>query len=113
MDEQKGYFHIEGRSYPSNAKSFYYPILRRFDKYLENPQQQTKVVFALDYIDSSTTQLLLTLISKLKQAETRGNTVEVDWKFMEDDEDIKDMGQSFSESTHLEFNFIEDDTLDH
>jgi hypothetical protein len=105
---EEGYFSLEGRSFPSNAKSFYYPIFSKIDEYLDNPKDLTKVTFKLEYIDSSSTQLILSFINKLKMVKEQGKSIEVDWIYMQEDDDIKDMGKSFSDSSGLDFHFTEE-----
>ncbi|MFP4047067.1 MAG: DUF1987 domain-containing protein [Bacteroidales bacterium] len=107
MDLKQGEFHFEGRSYPSNAKNFYYPVINKINTYLKNPAKTTKLSFFLEYLDSSSTQLILTTINKFAELKTMGYELEIEWKYMEDDDDIKDVGKSFSESSEIPFIFIE------
>ncbi|MFO8234596.1 MAG: DUF1987 domain-containing protein [Bacteroidales bacterium] len=107
MDLEAGEFFFEGRSYPSNAKNFYYPLIRKIEEYTNNPAKKTNLSFFLEYLDSSSTQLILTIIKQFTKIKEDGHELNIEWKYMEDDDDIKDVGKSFSESVEIPFTFME------
>ena len=106
FDKNKGYFFLGGRSMPYNANDFYVPVFQEVDEYLKNPNDETKVVFKLDYLDSSSSQLILALIYKFRTLFDKKKNVKVEWHFMEDDYDILETGETYSELSGIDFEFI-------
>ncbi len=106
FDKKKGYFFLGGRSMPYNANDFYIPIFQEVDEYLKNPNNETKVVFKLDYLDSSSSQMILALIYKFKKLFDKQMNLEVEWHYMEDDYDILETGETYSELSGIDFEFI-------
>jgi len=106
FDKNKGYFFLGGRSMPYNANDFYVPVFQEVDEYLKNPNDETKVVFKLDYLDSSSSQMILALIYKFRTLFDKKKNVKVEWHFMEDDYDILETGETYSELSGIDFEFI-------
>jgi len=106
FDKNKGYFYLGGRSMPDNANDFYLPVFEEVDEYLKNPNEETRVVFKLDYLDSSSSQLILALIYKLKTLVNNKKRIKIEWHYMEDDYDILETGETFSELSGIDFEFI-------
>ncbi len=106
FDKNKGYFYLGGRSMPDNANDFYLPVFKEVDDYLKTPNEETRVVFNLDYLDSSSSQLVLALIYKFKTLFDNKKQLKVEWHYMEDDYDIFETGQTFSELSGIDFEFI-------
>jgi len=106
FDKKDGYFYLGGRSLPDNANDFYLPVLQELDEYLNHPNDHTKIVFKLEYVDSSSSQLILALIYKLKKIFDKDKKLEVEWHYMEDDYDILETGKTYSELTEIDFEYI-------
>ena len=107
FDPVKGHLKIKGVSMPENVDSFYAPILKYIDRYLENPPKHSVIVFDLEYINSSSSQMLLAILYKMKNIVGEGYSVQVEWHYLQDDDDIYDTGKTFSELTDLPFEFYE------
>ena len=105
LDGENGEFYIKGCSMPENVNAFYAPILKYIDQYLEHPLSQTRIVFNLEYINSSSTQMLLAILYKLKKLTELGFSLKIEWHYMEDDDDIYETGKTFSELSGLSFEF--------
>jgi hypothetical protein len=107
VDFGEGLISIKGCSMPANVNQFYAPVLERLDHYLQKPAKQTRVVFSLDYINSSSSQLILAILFKLKALVDKGYHLTVEWHYMFEDEDIYETGKSYSELSGITFNFYE------
>jgi hypothetical protein len=107
LDPEAGVFSIKGTSMPENVNHFYRPVLNALDEYIEQPAENTQVIFSLEYINSSSSQLLLALLYKIRDLVDQGHHVTIEWHYMVDDEDIYDTGKSYSELSGLTFNFYE------
>ena len=106
FDKQEGYLSVSGRSLPDNANDFYLPVLKEVDNYLLNPQDTTRILFNLDYLDSSSSQLILALVYKLNKILDAHKELYIEWHYMEDDYDILETGKTYSELTGIDFDFI-------
>ena len=101
FDGKTGVFEISGRSIPSNAKEFYAPVREWIQNYANNPSHATRVIFKLDYFNTSTAKQILDLLYALEKI--RG--VSIEWHFDEDDEDMEEAGQEFAELVKIPFAF--------
>ena len=53
FDKANGIFQIRGRSICENAHEFYKPLYNWLIEYFENPNDETKLIFNFDYLNSS------------------------------------------------------------
>jgi hypothetical protein len=106
IDSERGVISIEGRSMPANANDFYLPVIKKLGEYIKDPAEETICNFKLEYIDSSSSQLILLFIKKLKYIEELGYPLTVRWYYMEDDYDIYETGKTFAYLSDVEFDFI-------
>ena len=106
LDCQQGVIKLAGRSMPENSNSFYNPILEWIDKYLQKPCDNTKVIFDLEYFNSSSSKMILQIMQRLKKLDEQDKNVKVDWYYLEDDDDMFDSGKTFEELAGLNFEFI-------
>lgn len=101
LDKENGIFEISGRSLPEDSAEFYGPILEWLDEYQESPRAETKFMFKLEYFNTASSKLILDILSKLEDIEG----TKVLWYFHEDDEDMEEAGEEFSELVEVEFEF--------
>jgi hypothetical protein len=101
LDSKNGIFEISGRSLPEDSAEFYAPILEWLDTYSESPNAETKFVFKLEYFNTASSKLILDILSKLEDVD---NTT-ILWYFHEDDEDMEEAGEEFSELVEIPFEF--------
>ncbi len=106
MDFDNGYFIFKGRSIPKYASSFYYPVMEKIERYITQPKDKTFAIFYLDYVDSGSSRLILSVIQRLKKVIEKGYSLQIEWHYLEDDEDIFDTGDTYEELTGLNFNFV-------
>jgi SiaC family regulatory phosphoprotein len=101
LDKENGIFEISGRSLPEDSAEFYAPILEWLDNYQKQANSQTKFLFKLEYFNTASSKLILDILSKLEDIE--GTTVI--WYYHEDDEDMQEAGEEFSELVEIPFEF--------
>jgi len=80
--------------------------MEKIERYITQPQDKTFIIFYLEYLDSASSRLILSIMQRLKKVIEKGNTLQVEWHYLEDDEDILDTGQTYEELTGLNFNFV-------
>jgi len=106
LDYENGRLEFSGRSLPEDVQEVYNPVLEWIGNYIGKPQKQTHVVFKFDYFNTASSKKILDLLDIVKELEKNGNELKIDWYYMENDEDMEEAGQSFSEFIEFPFNFI-------
>lgn len=101
LDKDNGIFEISGRSLPEDSAEFYQPVLEWIDAYAGEPKEKTDFTFKLEYFNTASSKLILDVLSALEDIE--GTTIQ--WYFHEDDEDMEEAGEEFSELVELPFEF--------
>ncbi len=106
LDPHHGQFLMTGKSFPENSKKFYEPIFDWFDQF--DPPSNVKYVFEfeLSYISSSSIISLFEILKKIGKICRNGAQVHVLWKYEEDDEDIRKIGEDFMKLLDISFELI-------
>jgi hypothetical protein len=103
---EEGYFEISGKSLPENSFEFYKPLLDFMDAYSEKPNNETHLIFKLEYFNTSSTSHFLRLIKKLEKIYTEGNNALVKWFYDTEDDDMKEAGEDFKMLAKLPIEII-------
>ncbi len=101
LDKSNGIFEISGRSLPEDSSEFYQPVLDWIKEYSENPLPETIFVFKLEYFNTASSKLILDVLTALEEIPG----AKIHWYFYEDDEDMEEAGEEFSELVDLDFEF--------
>lgn len=112
LDEDTNTLEISGRSIPEDAVRFFQPILDWLQEYSETPKPQTNVVFRLEYFNTASSKLILDMLLMLEELHNNGSEVNVSWYYMEDDEDMYEAGEEYSDLIEVPFELISFDTPD-
>ena len=107
LHAEEGLISIKGCSMPANVNQFFSPVLGSLNQYIRKPAPRTRVVFDLEYVNSSSAQLLLAILFKMRELLDKGHKLTVEWHYMFEDEDIYETGKSYSELSGIKFNFHE------
>src|SRR5690554_522851 len=96
LNAEEGEIRIEGRSIPENVIDFYHPILSWVDRYAQEPKDETKVYFKLEYFNTSSSKRLFDIMKKVEAiASQNDKKVSIYWYYEEDDEDIYFAGNDY------------------
>ena len=97
---------MEGSSFPENVRKFYNPINDWLDS-IGNTKSTMNIDCKFYYLASSS---IIALLKTLKYAEKLfGNAkISIKWRYEEDDDDIRKIGEDFSHLLGIEFEFIEE-----
>jgi hypothetical protein len=106
LDAENNIFEISGRSLPEDVVSFYQPVIDWLDDYKDNANENTEFVFKYIYFNTATSKLIHDILIKLEEISEDGNKVKVMWYYVEDDEDMLDLGEEFSENVDIPFEII-------
>jgi hypothetical protein len=111
FDKDLGKFLIFGKSFPEEVKRFFDPIIYWLQEYEANSNEETKFEIRLEYFNSSTATMLLEVLYTLEKIILdRGKKVVVIWNYLEEDDDMLEVGVEYSEMIEVpfEFNVIQD-----
>jgi len=106
LDKENSIFEFSGNSLPEDVTTFYSPILEWFDEYASAPNDKTQIIFNFEYYNTSSSKMILRLLEKFRDIHRQGYDLEVHWHFMEDDEDMIEAGEDYSENIKVPFKFI-------
>ncbi|MCG8476383.1 MAG: DUF1987 domain-containing protein [Cytophagales bacterium] len=101
LDQKNGIFEISGRSLPEDSAEFYQPILEWLRAYSESANDKTEFVFKLEYFNTASSKLILDILTALEEVENSS----IVWCYHEDDEDMEEAGEEFSELVEIPFEF--------
>ena len=107
LDKEKGILEIRGYSYPDEALEFYSEIVAWFKDYAVDPNTQTKMVFDLVYVNSTSIKFINEILKTLDQIAVSGKTVSVDWFYQPEDDDMQQLGQVLKDFHKLTITLIE------
>ncbi|NOQ24341.1 MAG: DUF1987 domain-containing protein [Bacteroidales bacterium] len=116
FDTNKYLFEIKGISRPENVRDFYFPLIYKIKKYFENIIEKNqeeifkdecfKFNFKLDYFNSSSAKFISDILVVIKELSEKGLNLKIYWYFTDGDEDMKEVGEDFSDMISVPFNFI-------
>lgn len=106
LDKDKGIFELTGQSIPEEAISFYTPVIEWFEEYAHEPLPKTIFRIQLEYCNSSSSKAVVDILEVLEEMKLAGKDVEVHWLYMEDDDDLLDMGKEFQSILKVPFQFV-------
>lgn len=106
FDSTSGKMSVLGTSIPENARKFYDIIIDWIGEYAKSPCANTAIDFKLKYFNTASTKYLFDIMVLLKDIMKNGNTLVINWFYMEDDEDMYEAGMGFSKMLRYPFNFV-------
>ncbi|MBI1769911.1 MAG: DUF1987 domain-containing protein [Bacteroidetes bacterium] len=101
LDKKNGIFEISGRSLPEDSAEFYRPVIEWINGYAKEANPATEFVFKLEYFNTASSKLILDVLSALEEIKS----MKILWYFHDDDEDMEEAGQEFSELVEIPFEF--------
>ncbi len=96
FDGNKGTFSVSGNSYFSDTAEFYRPLMKYIEEYAKNPQNETRLKFKLENLNSSSTKYILDMFKAFDKLHRSGNTVTCEWHYSVDDDEIREDGREYS-----------------
>ncbi|RMG82632.1 MAG: DUF1987 domain-containing protein [Bacteroidetes bacterium] len=95
--DPNGTLEIYGRSWPEDVLEAYQPALDWYAEYKKNPAPTTKVIFKIEYFNTSSSKIIYDLLADLDEFKKQGYNVEVEWYYEEDDPDMLDVGETYQD----------------
>ena len=62
----------------------------------------------MTYFNTASSKIILDILMKLEELHEAGNEVMIEWHYEEDDEDMQEAGEEYSEIVEVPFSFMED-----
>ncbi len=108
LDKKGGLIKLTGRSLPEDAKNFYKPIMDWIASYANSTKINTRVIFQYEYINSSSSKMILELLDLIKQVfeKEKEDLLYVEWRYLDEDDDMLEAGEDFEERAGINFNFV-------
>lgn len=106
LNANSGVLELAGKSIPERTSEFYDPVLAWIDEYSQSPKEETIFNVKLEYCNSASTRYLMDILERLERIFKEGKKVTVNWYYEEDDEDMLDLGQSYSVPLTIPINMI-------
>lgn len=104
--KQTGELEIEGRSIGEDPFSFWQPALEWVEKYTNTLPPKTVITIYLSYTNSSSSKYVNEILRRLDLKYQQGANIEVNWKYEEDDDSLRQLGEDFESMVTLPFHFI-------
>jgi len=91
------------RSLPEDSNSFFAPIFDWVSEYVKNPQEETEIIFQLEYFNSASARKFVKILIEFEPLFDNGKNVKVIWLYKQGDIVIRDRGIEISKVISLPF----------
>jgi hypothetical protein len=108
LDKASGKFEFSGKSLPEDVSTFYAPVFEWISAYGEDANDASAFVFKMTYFNTASSKIILDILMRLEDLHNDGKNITVEWHYEEDDEDMQEAGEEYSEIVEVPFKFIED-----
>jgi hypothetical protein len=108
----EGIIKIKGRGLFGNYTEVNDRILNWIDEYKMNPAEITYVIIALEYLNSASTTIVVSILKRISQVILHSGKFIIQWYYEEDDEDILERGEYIAETFSIPINFIMTENLE-
>jgi len=102
----EGFIRIEGRGLIGHNYETSHRILNWIHEYLKNPAEITIIIIALEYLNSTSAMILVSVIKEISKVINQNKQFFIHWCYEIDDEDILERGQYISETLNIPIDFI-------
>ena len=106
FDKDSSKFEITGVSLPPNIFDFYNPLIDWLSRYCKNPNKVTHLKLKFEYLNTSSTKMILNMMSLLELVSTKGGEAMVFWYYDSGDMEMREMGEEFASNCSIPFNFV-------
>ncbi len=97
LDAEECIIIIKGRSFMEDTQPFARPIIQWLRNHIYHFKKAIKFEIELDYINSASHQMLLTILAEINKYHILGYKINVIWTFHHDDEYMSDVIKEFKE----------------
>ena len=101
-----------GRSRSEDPHKFYVPVYDLLDKMKTENSDKLELLFKLYYMNTSSSKCIYRILKSVKDLIDQGCKVQLEWYYMEDDDDMVELGEDLSFPLGLDIRFVEVEELD-
>jgi hypothetical protein len=105
MLDPEGIITIKGRALAVNKTKVPLEIMSWLKEYINDPAELTTVIIALEYLNSSTTTSLVSILQEASKVILKNRKIAIHWYFEEDDDDMMERGEYISATLDIQFEF--------
>lgn len=106
MDRESNILEISGRSLPEDVNTFYEPMMSWIEEYAKDPLDVTVFNFKLTYFNTASSKIILDILTQFEEMIEEGHQVMVRWHYPEEDEDMMEAGEEYSEMIDVPFEMV-------
>ena len=106
LDRESNNLEISGRSLPEDVNTFYEPIMSWLEEYAKDPLDVTVFSFKLTYFNTASSKIILDILTHFEEMIEEGHEVMVRWHYPEEDEDMLEAGEEYSEMVDVPFKMV-------
>lgn len=106
LDADTGRFSMTGNSYPEDANSFFDPIYKWIETYIDGKKGPILLDIRLNYVNSSSSKCFIDLFDILNNYHEAGGEVVVQWFYQEGDDEICDAGGELLEDVSFPYKIV-------
>jgi len=106
LDRESNILEISGRSLPEDVNTFYEPMMSWIEEYSKDPLDTTVFNFKLTYFNTASSKIILDMLTQFEEMIEEGHQVMVRWYYPEEDEDMMEAGEEYSEMVDVPFEMV-------
>ncbi len=104
---RNGVLQIRGKSVPFNDAEIYATIMDRMRVYMNEPEDRTVIDFSLSAINARSKRSIIEAFGLFEQMSQKGLSLQVNWNYRSDDEDVCELGEICKDRFKLNMNLNE------
>ncbi len=106
LDRESNILEISGRSLPEDVNTFYEPMMSWIEEYAKDPLDVTVFSFKFTYFNTASSKIILDILTRFEEMIEEGHEVTVRWHYPEEDEDMMEAGEEYSEMVDVPFEMV-------
>lgn len=104
---EKNEYIISGRSLPEDVTSFYKPVFDWLNEFEKNAVANPSFKFKLEYFNTASSKIILDILMRLEEINSQNaSNINIEWYYMESDDDMLEAGEEYKELVEIEFRVI-------
>ena len=106
FDPSRGLLELRGKSSPENSIQFYDGLLSAVENFARHGGRGLVANFKFEYFNTSSSKCLFDLFRRIVILKNRGHSISINWYYEEDDDDMLEAGEDYSDLLGIDFNYI-------
>jgi SiaC family regulatory phosphoprotein len=114
LSPEENKFIISGKSAPEDVRGLYYPVLEWMEEFVAGIRRSSpysdrnhlRFKLDLEYFNSSSAKFLFDIFTQLRDLNSEGVPVDIEWYYDEEDTDLREAGEDLSLLCELPFKYF-------